>query len=186
MLTLRRIQLLAFIGVAIVLFVSTRPWAKADLTAADSPALHLSFTGRQLDAIPSACAAAVGVLFAVAGTVRSLIRRIFGFIAILCSLLAIVVSFTTINPTTLINEAIADSLGSYIDSVQYTYAYWAWISALGGVFMALAAIVLTFVSFPERQRTTKYDRDPSLSELSAWQSLDHGIDPTAPVARPLE
>lgn len=176
--SLSRVQLLAFVGVVIVLFVSTRSWAKADLTAMNSPALHLSFTGRQLDAIPAACAALVAVLFAVAGLVRNIVRRMFGIVAIVCGIATVTVSISTINPQSLINEAIADSLGSYVESIQYTYAYWAWLSAFGGAMMAVSGVVLLLVAFPERQRTAKYDREPDVSQLSAWQSLDHGIDPT--------
>jgi uncharacterized membrane protein (TIGR02234 family) len=181
--SLSRVQLLAFIGVAIVLFVSTRPWATAELTAADSPALRLSF---QLDAIPSACAAAVAVLFAVAGMVRNIVRRIFGIIAVVCGVAAGVISISTINPQGLVNEAIADSLGSYVESLQHANAYWPWLSAFGGVLMALAGVPLLIVKFPERQRTAKYDREPNVSQLSAWQSLDHGIDPTDSQTSPLD
>ncbi len=184
--SLSRVQLIALVGVALVLFASTRPWVKADLTATDSPALHLSFTGRQLDAIPAACALAAGVLFVVAGSVRALLRKVFGIIALACGVGVIAVSLTTTNPQSLINEAIADSLGSYVESVQHAYAYWAWLSAFGGVLMGLAGLSLAFGNFPERKRTSKYEREPNVSQLTVWQSLDHGIDPTQHDTRPLD
>ncbi len=174
-----QVQLVALIGVAFIFFASTRPWATANLSATSGPALHLKFTGRQLDALPAALAALSLVLVLVIGATRTVIRRVLGAILVLAGAGVVVASVATLNPAALIDEAVADSMGSYVKDYTVHLTHWSWLSVVGGIFLMIAGFIAVFIVFPERRRTAKYDRIPDASALTDWQSLDHGIDPTA-------
>ena len=184
--SLSRVQFLAFAGVAIVFFASTRPWALADLNATNAPALHLKFTGRQLDAVPVALAAFATVIVVATGMVRSIVRRILGIVLMVIAGGIAVVSLSQWDPAALVKEAIADSIGSYQDNYSYATTAWPWVSVFGAVAIFLAGAVLVLVAFPDRIRKSKYERIPDVQTLTEWQALDQGIDPTFQNSTPLD
>lgn len=184
--SLTRVQFLAFAGIALVFFASTRPWALADLNSTNAPALHLRFTGRDLDAVPVALAALASVVVVLAGIVRSVIRRVFGFVLMLISGAIAVVSLSTWDPAVLVKEAIADSIGSYQDNYSYATTIWPWFSVAGALILFIAGAVLVVVAYPDRVRKAKYERTVDAESLTEWQALDRGIDPTFPNSTPLD
>lgn len=184
--SLSRLQFLAFVGVAFVFFASTRPWALANLDAANAPDLHLKFTGRQLDAVPVALAACATVIVVAAGMIRNIARRILGIALMLVAGAIAVVSLSQWDPATLVKEAIADSIGSYQDHYSYTTTVWPWLSVLGAVIIFLAGLILVLVGYPDRIRKSRYERAPDAEALTEWQALDRGIDPTFPISTPLD
>lgn len=184
--SLGRVQFLALVGIGIVFFASTRPWAYADLNATNAPALHLSFTGRQLDAVPVALAALSSIFVVLAGIVRSVIRRLFGIVIMIVAGSMMVASQSQLDPTALVDEAIADSIGTYQDNVAYVTTHWSWVSAFGAILVLLSGAILVLVAFPDRIKKAKYERVPDAESLTDWQALDQGIDPTHPNSTPLD
>lgn len=184
--SLGRVQFLAIAGIGVVFFASTRPWATADLAASNAPALHLSFTGRQLDAVPVALALMASIFVVLAGIVRNFVRRIFGIVIMIVAGCVMFASLSQLDPTSLVDEAIADSIGTYQDNVVYVTTHWSWASACGAIIVALSGAILALVSFPDRIKKAKYERVPQAESLTDWQALDQGIDPTNPNLTPLD
>lgn len=184
--SLSRVQFLAIAGIALVFFASTRAWAIVDLNSTTSPALHLRFNGRQLDAVPVALAAFASIIVILAGMVRSIIRRGLGVVLMVIAGGIGVVSLSQGDPVALVNEAIADSIGSYQDNYSYATTVWPWISVLGAIVIFVAGAILVLQAFPDRVRKAKYERNPDEQALTEWQALDQGIDPTFPNSTPLD
>jgi uncharacterized membrane protein (TIGR02234 family) len=184
--SLSRVQFAAFVGIAFVFLASSRPWALANLNATNAPALHLAFSGRQLDAVPVALGALASVIVVLAGIVRSTMRRVLGFILLLVASGIGIVSLSQWDPALLVKEAIADSIGTYQDNYTFSTTVWPWLSVFGAVVVFIAGAILVLVEFPDRVRKAKYERTPSDETLTQWQALDRGIDPTFTNSTPLE
>ena len=163
------------------LFASARIWATVVYKETGFPAVTLSFTGRELD--PLAAALAIAGLASVLGivSVRGIIKQIFGGLVAIMGLGITYVSFAASrlnNHSDSVSRLVSDKLGRTVDSYFLTVTMWPVLSVVAGLLLVGGGLAIATQRSSSVGMSSRYERAPRDTDMTTWQALDQGIDPT--------
>jgi len=174
---------LALASSALVLFASARQWVHLTYLQTGLPTIELDLSGRDLDPLPAGLAVLVVAAVLALLISRGFTHRILAFVVLLAGVAIAVTSWTVgAHPEGL--SSITDHLeaalgGTATGKIATSGSLWWVLSCLCGCFIAASALAL-FRFGPSRPRSgSTYERSSAKSaQMSPWQALDQGVDPT--------
>ena len=164
------------LGVVVVVASNMRPWAKVIVTEELSPQLPMSFSGRDIEVMPTALSLVVIASLLIFGYLRSLSLRLVQVIVAVASLGIVWFSLNGHDMTEKVNELVAASIGRSITSMTVTTYPW-WMGSVAGGVLILFGVGFGLLANPA-PRQSRYERAPRENDLTPWQALDAGLDPT--------
>ena len=178
-LTLRNLISLELLSALIVLVALSRPWVVATYEETGFPTVNLSLSANQLNSTLNglAIAAAASALGVVA--TRGIFRRLVGAV-IMAIGLGIVVSTVNLvsNLDVFVGMQFEQAIGREVTGWVTDISSYAWFVIPAGILIALCGLAIALKSF-ETGMSQRYERNPATeSQLTPWQALDQGIDPT--------
>lgn len=165
---------------ALVLLASGRVWGRATLTAATGARVHESVTGHAVAPALPALGFALLVLAGAVIAVRSWVRRLVGLVVVVVGGAVAGIGLTT-------HDEIAAALGRHAFAVQHVavrvpFSAWAMVTVVAGALAVLvgAATVLVGTRWPAlgARYETPAARPQADPDVSTWEALDRGEDPT--------
>lgn len=172
----RTSRILMLVGVASVVISNMRPWARVVVTEEMAPQLTLSFSGRQFEVMPSALALVVIASIFILGYLRGMSLRIVQFIVALSASGIVWFSLNGHDLSAKVTELVANSIGREVESMTVTTYPWWMMSVAGAVMILVGSGFGLLAPAPARQK--RYERGESEHDLTPWQALDAGLDPT--------
>lgn len=178
-LTLRNLLAIELVFSAILLVTLGRTWVVATYSETGFPSVNLSLSANQLTSSLHglALAAVASALGAIA--TRGVFRRIVGSAIVALGVGIVVSAFSLINNLDkLVGLQFEAAIGRSVSGWVSETSNYMWLVALAGTFIALCGLVIAVKSF-DSGISKRYERNPSsLSQLTPWQAMDQGIDPT--------
>ena len=181
-LSLRNLIALELISSAIILIALGRIWVTATYSESGFPSVSLSLTANQLNSstngiVLAAIASALGAI-----ATRGVFRRMVGAVI---ALLGIGIVFTTINLINNVDQFVGlkfeQAIGREVSGWVSESSPLAWLVIPAGFVVVACGLVITFKSF-DSGMSKRYERKSVReSELTPWQAMDQGIDPTIQV-----
>lgn len=163
----------------ILLFISGRVWITANFAETNSPTLNLPITGRTLDPLGAGCAWALLASVLAYLVSRGVLRRLVAVVMVLLSTATLVSAWNSHGHATSsqVDELTSQAVGRTVLAVNFSSNY-LWLVAFicAGLCLVSAIILAVAPSCPVKSK--RYDRVDNSTELSPWQALDAGIDPT--------
>lgn len=178
-LTLRNLISIELLSSVVVLVALSRPWVVASYEETGFPSVNLSLTANQLNSsINGLAVAAIASALGVIAT-RGIFRRLVGVVIFA---LGIGITLATLNLKTNLNEFVGlqfeQAIGREVTGWVADIARYDLLVMPAGVLVALCGLVIALKSF-DSAMSQRYERNPRAeSELTPWQALDQGIDPT--------
>ncbi len=174
--------LLIALSSALVLFASARTWVTVTYAEQGFPSVTLNFSGRQLD--PLSAALGVAGVAAVLGIVsaRGNVRRFFGVLVVLMGLGVFASSYSAgraQGKAEVVSRLVADKLGRTVESFHVTMSAWPQISLVAALVLMVGGVLVAATTPSGTGMSPRYERAPDDKDLTTWQALDRGIDPTA-------
>ena len=163
----------------ILLFISSRVWVTANFAEANVPTLVLPITGRALHPLIAGCSWALIASVLAYLVSKGVLRKLVVIVMVLLSAAALVSSWSTHGRTIAnqVDSLTSEAIGRTVENVVFaTNILWL-VAVICSVFCLVSAIFL-FVAPSGPAKPTRYDRAENVAELSPWQALDAGIDPT--------
>ncbi|MDQ6650358.1 MAG: Trp biosynthesis-associated membrane protein [Actinomycetota bacterium] len=177
---------LCLLGAAVVLLAAGRPWTRFTLDQGGLlPPLRLAPSGRSLD--PTAGALGLvglaGVLALAATRRRG--RLVVGVLVALAGAVVVVSSLrvaSAVLPAVRRSGAL-DRAGAAASALAgpLPVTAWPWVSAAGGLLLALAGLLVVVRGPAWAALSARYEapeRRAAAGEVSLWEALDRGDDPT--------
>ena len=164
---------------AALLVISTRPWVTAIFVESGSPKLSLGITGRAIEPLGAGAAWAL-IAGAIAFSITSgILRKVVSGILVILSLTALV-SAVNSHGSALVTEAdrtISQALGRTAVATQYSENYF-WLVAAASSLLSLALSIVLLLAPTVQVTASRYNRAAEDGDLTTWQAIDAGIDPT--------
>jgi uncharacterized membrane protein (TIGR02234 family) len=178
-LTLRNVISLELICTIIVLIAVSRSWVSATYSETGFPSVSLSLSANQLN--PSLSGMALAAIASALGAIatRGVFRRIVGAV-IVCLGSGIVLSTTNLmnNLDQFVGINFEQAIGRQVSGWATEISHFNLLVLPAGLIIAICGIVIAVKSF-DTSMSKRYERNSSLeTELTPWQALDKGIDPT--------
>lgn len=178
-LSLRNLISIELLSSVVILIVLSRPWVTATYKETGFPTVNLSLSANQLNASLNglAIAALASALGAIA--TRGFFRRLVG-VVILAIGVGIVLSTINLvkNLDVFVGMQFEQAVGREVTGWVAETSSYDWVVIPAGVLIALCGLAITLKSF-ETGMSKRYERNlENGSELTPWQALDQGIDPT--------
>jgi uncharacterized membrane protein (TIGR02234 family) len=178
-LTLRNLISIELLSSVIILIALSRPWVVATYEEEGFPSVSLSLSANQLNASLNglAIAAIASALGAIA--TRGVFRRLVGAVIFLIGVGIVFVTYDlTSNLDQFVGLQFEQAIGREVSGWDAQTSNYAWLVISDGVLIALCGLALALKSF-ETAMSQRYERNPEKgSQLTQWQALDQGIDPT--------
>jgi uncharacterized membrane protein (TIGR02234 family) len=178
-LTLRNLISLELLSSVLVLIALSRPWVAATYEETGFPSVSLSLSANQLNSSLNglAIAAIASALGAIA--TRGIFRRIVGAVILAIGLGIVLATVNLVNNLDVfVGLQFEQAVGREVTGWVAQTSYYEWLVIPAGVLIALCGLAITLKSF-ETGMSKRYERNPAEgSELTPWQALDQGIDPT--------
>lgn len=173
------ISILLISSVAVVI-AAGRTWAKVWFEDPGFPVVSITLSGSQLEpAISGLGAAAVASVLGLMAA-RGVFRRVIGGVVVLIGI-GILYSALLVKSTigSHVKPAITEAVGRNVDVFEFSFNNLVWVAILGSLGIILSGVVFLLRNFSSAKMSGRYERKrPAEAELSPWQSLDSGIDPT--------
>jgi uncharacterized membrane protein (TIGR02234 family) len=190
--------LLELLGAALVLLVATRDWQTiTTVRARPFSADVLGVSGRTLDGAPTALAlvalAGVVAVLATKGVVRRVVGALVGLagVAIVWRSVAAAPSVSAARAAGLVRDR-HETVGASAVVAQHVtvHAAWAVLSAVGGVLVLAAGVLVAWHGARWGAMSARYERPAGTSaedaersraraDAALWTALERGDDPTA-------
>ena len=167
---------LMLLGVIFVVVSNMRPWANVVVKENLAPQLSLSFSGRQIEVMPSALALVVIASIFILSYLRTFSLRIVQVIVALASLGIVWFSLNGHDVSAKVSDLVANQVGREFESMTITTHPWWMLSVLGAILILAGSGFGLLATPPTRQN--RYERGESEHDLTPWQALDAGLDPT--------
>ena len=167
------------IGAVILLFISGRVWLTAKFSETNAPTLVLPISGRALHPLGAGCAWAL-IASAVAYLVCSgVLRKIVAFVMVLLSIGALISAWSTHGSTiaSQVDSLTSEAIGRTVQYVIFSTNS-LWLVAIACSLVCLVAAIFLLVSPSGAKKPSRYERSKNVAELTPWQALDAGLDPT--------
>lgn len=178
-LSLRNLISIELLCSVVILIVLSRPWVVATYQETGFPAVNLSLSANQLNSSLNglAIAALASALGAIA--TRGFFRRLVGAVILAIGVGIVFATFNLINNLDVfVGMQFEQAVGREVSGWVAETSNYAWVVILAGVLISLCGLAITLKSF-ETGMSKRYERNPAEgSELTPWQALDQGIDPT--------
>ena len=178
-LTLRNLISLELLSSVIVLIALSRPWVVATYEETGFPTVNLSLSANQLNSTLNglAIAAAASVLGVVA--TRGIFRRLVGAVILAIGVGIVFATANLINNwEVFVGSQFEQAIGREVTGWVADTSSYAWLVIPAGISIALCGLAIALKSF-ETGMSKRYERNPATeSQLTPWQALDQGIDPT--------
>lgn len=180
----RSALMLALASAALTLFASARQWVHLTYQETGLPTINLDLSGRDLDPLPAGLAILIVAAVSAVSISRGLAHR---FIAVVIALAGVAVAVTSwrvgTHPEQLatISDHLEASLGRTASGqITQTATLWWAVSLCCGVLVAMSGATLVAAGSNRPRGASTYERPAAdASELSPWQALDQGVDPTS-------
>lgn len=178
-LSLRNLISLELIASAVTLTALGRTWVTATYTEAGFPSINLSLSANELNSSTNGLAlAAIASALGVIAT-RGIFRRIVGAVILALGIGLIV---TTINLTNNLDQFLGlqfeKAIGREVSGWVAETSHYALLVVSAGFVVALCGLAIAVKTF-EAGMSKRYERNLSEDkQLTPWQALDQGIDPT--------
>ena len=180
-LSLRNLITLELISSVAVLVALGRPWVVATYSETGFPTVNLSLSAIELNATLNglALAAIASALGAIA--TRGIFRRVVGAVILALGIGIVISTFTlTNNLDQFVGEQFEQAIGRKVSGWTAETSNYAFVVIPAGILIALCGLAIMLMSFNSGM-SQRYERNPSQErELTPWQALDQGIDPTIP------
>ena len=173
---------------AIVLFSSARQWMHLVYRESGLPAINLDLSGRDIDPLPAGLAVLVVATILALLISRGFVHRVLALIIVLSGLLIALASWragSQANELASVTDHLEEALGRTAtgEISQSTTLWWA-VSLACGSFVALAGGILLASGHDRPRGSSTYERSSKdAAQLSPWQALDQGVDPTSTTDR---
>jgi len=178
-LTLRNLISIELLSAVIVLVALSRPWVVATYEETGFPTVNLSLSANQLNSTLNglAIAAAASALGVVA--TRGIFRRLVGAVILAIGVGIVFATANLINNLDVfVGSQFEQAIGREVTGWVADTSSYAWLVIPAGISIALCGLAIALKSF-ETGMSKRYERNPaSESQLTPWQALDQGIDPT--------
>ena len=178
-LTLRNLISIELLSAVIVLVALSRPWVVASYSETGFPTVNLSLSANQLNSTLNglAIAAAASALGVVA--TRGIFRRLVGAVILAIGVGIVFATANLINNLDVfVGSQFEQAIGREVTGWVADTSSYAWLVIPAGISIALCGLAIALKSF-ETGMSKRYERNPaSESQLTPWQALDQGIDPT--------
>lgn len=178
-LSLRNLISIELLCSVVILIVLSRPWVVATYQETGFPTVNLSLSANQLNSSLNglAIAALASALGAIA--TRGFFRRLVGAVILAIGVGIVFATLDLINNLDVfIGLQFEQAIGREVSGWAAETSNYAWVVIPAGVLIALCGLAITLKSF-ETGMSKRYERKPADgSELTPWQALDQGIDPT--------
>ena len=178
-LTLRNLISIELLSSVIVLVALSRPWVVATYEETRFPTVDLSLSANQLNSTLNglAIAAAASALGVVA--TRGIFRRLVGAVILAIGVGIVFATASLINNLDVfVGSQFEQAIGREVTGWVADTSSYAWLVIPAGISIALCGLAIALKSF-ETGMSKRYERNPaSESQLTPWQALDQGIDPT--------
>lgn len=178
-LSLRNLISIELLSSVVILIALSRPWVVASYQEAGFPTVNLSLSANQLNASLNglAIAALASALGAIA--TRGFFRRLVGLVILVVGAGMVFATFNLVsNLDVYIGMQFEQAVGREVTGWVAQTSNYAWLVIPAGLLIALSGLAIALKSF-ETGLSKRYDRKPVTgSELTPWQALDQGIDPT--------
>lgn len=178
-LSLRNLISIELLCSVVILIVLSRPWVVATYQETGFPTVNLSLSANQLNSSLNglAIAALASALGAIA--TRGFFRRLVGAVILAIGVGIVFATLDLINNLDVfIGLQFEQAIGREVSGWAAETSNYAWVVIPAGVLIALCGLAITLKSF-ETGMSKRYERNPAEgSELTPWQALDQGIDPT--------
>ena len=161
------------------LFISGRVWITANFVETNSPTLILPITGRALDPLGAGCAWALLASVLAYAVSRGAIRRVVSVVMIVLSGATLASSWNLHGKaiSAQVDSITSQAVGRTVIAVNFSSNY-LWLAAVtcAGICLVSAIFLTLAPGAPVKPR--RYDRAENATDLSPWQALDAGLDPT--------
>ena len=164
---------------AALLIISTRTWVTATFIESGSPTLSLGITGRAIEPLGAGAAWALIAGAIAFGITSGVLRRLVSTVLMVLSLTSLVSAVNAHGSAgaTEANRAISQAVGRTVIATELSETYfWLFAAVLSLVAVTLSTILLLA---PKVLATpSRYNRATEDSDLTTWQAIDAGLDPT--------
>lgn len=178
-LSLRNLISIELLSSVVILVVLSRPWVVATYKETGFPTVNLSLSANQLNTSLNglAIAALASALGAIA--TRGFFRRLVGVVILAIGVGIVLATISLVNNLDVfIGLQFEQAVGREVTGWVADTSSYAWIVIPAGILIALSGLFIAVKSF-ETGMSKRYERNPANGiELSPWQALDQGIDPT--------
>ena len=163
----------------ILLFISGRVWVTANFAEANTPTLTLPITGRALHPLSAGCAWALIASVLAFLVSKGVLRKLVALVMSLLSAGTLVSSWSTHGSTiaSQVDSLTSEAIGRTVKYVIFTSNH-LWLVAVTCSMFCLAMSIFLLISPSGPAKPKRYDRTENVAELSPWQALDAGLDPT--------
>jgi len=181
--------LLLAAGAGLLLLGYGRTWVAATTAQSGLPSLTVTLSGGDLQPLGSALP--LVALAGVAGVVatRRVGRAVSGSVLVVAGVAGVVLPLrfgltwsSSGGDGATVDRLVAEKVGVAVTGVPSTASSWWVVAALGGVLVAVGGLLAVLHGSRWPAMGGRYERStrPRASETaSAWDQLDHGVDPTA-------
>jgi uncharacterized membrane protein (TIGR02234 family) len=180
----RSALVIVLVGTAVTLFASARQWVHVTYRETGLPTIALDLSGRDIDPLPAGLAILVVSTVLALSISRGFTHRMLAMVISLSGVAIAVSSWRAgadFDHLASITDHLEASLGRTAIGQTVTAATPWWIVSLAcGVLVAVSggALVVSGVNRP--RSSSKYERSSvDGAQLSPWQALDQGVDPTS-------
>lgn len=164
---------------AVVLIVQAQTWSVVTFPQEGFPDTVLRITGRAINAVPSALALVMVTSGLGIASARGVLRNFFALVVgSLCALCAL--ETWHMRPThneNVLSSLVSDAVGRTVSGgFTVTTTPWLWVSMTASIAGAIASVAIVRAPNSSGSAPSRYARHET--NLTPWQSLDHGQDPT--------
>lgn len=174
------VAVVAAAGALVVLLAAGQQWGSVTVTG--QARQHVTVTGRQVSAAPSALALALLALALAVVATRGLLRRAVAAVGTVVGLVEAVVAIRAGGHV--LDALSARAFGVDAQLLPFQTTAWWLLAGLAGIVAAVAFSAIAIAGGRWQGMGARYDapraaarqRDP---DVAAWEALDRGDDPTA-------
>lgn len=189
-LTARNLAFLGALGAVIVLWSATRTWITVDVASGTVQIPQIVVDGASAAAATTALSIAVlagSLALLIAGKIS---RYIIAAICLLAGIAIIAAGAATLaDPQAAAFTAVSTATGLAQNAAQYSVSAWPAVAVAGGALIAVQAVLVLVFARSWAVKGDKYSRsagktavepkDASSRNISSWEQLSDGEDPTA-------
>jgi uncharacterized membrane protein (TIGR02234 family) len=178
-LTFRNLVTIQFLFSMIIFVVLSREWVAATYIEPGFPQVDLSLSANQLD--PTLNGLAIAAIASTLGVIatRGWARKFVGAIIFLIGIGILFATNSLIqNLENLVGSELAQAVGRDVTGWTSQTSIYAWVIFPAAVIILCCGALIATKSF-DSQLSARYQRErSSANDLTPWQALDQGIDPT--------
>ena len=184
----RSALVVALASSAIALFSSARQWVHLTYIETGFPNIELDLSGRDLDPLPAGLAVLVVATILALLISRGLMHRLLALVIALAGFGIAVASWRSgaqLEHLASLTDHLESSLGrTATGQTTHTSTMWWAVSLVSGLLVAVSGVAMLITGHDRPRGSSNYERTSAdAGQLSPWQALDQGVDPTSTPGR---